>query len=242
MNLTIDEDAGFSPFRAPYGGIEAEESDGLAAFQDHALDWCSKHGLRILRMRFAPENYFEYHPEPVGAIIEETNQSITVSENHLSYSEVKRLRKCQRAGFTFRLQPVHKLAEAYELLRDSRLRKDYPVTMTYDELEAMFKSHPDHYYLYGISHQDRLIAAAVTIAVTSSIWYNFYHADHSEYLTYSPTVMLVEGIRQEARTHGCRLLDLGISSNEGKLNESLFRFKKNLGATTSIKYHCTITL
>ena len=47
--------------------------------------------------------------------------------------------------------------------------------------------------------------------------------------------MLVGKIYEYCQQNGIAVLDLGISSENGILNEGLFNFKKNLGSETSNK-------
>ncbi len=97
--------------------------------------------------------------------------------------------------------------------------------MTFEKLKEMFEVLPQHYFLFGVYDKDTLIAAAVSIRVTDSILYNFYHGDRMAYRSYSPIVMLLDGIYKFCQVKSFSYLDLGTSSVEGEPNEGLFNFK-----------------
>ena len=107
--------------------------------------------------------------------------------------------------------------------------------MTYDDLYKTISLLADKYLLFGVFDDKKLIAASVSIRISKSILYNFYHADDFSYRSTSPMVMLIKEIYQYCQQNDIRLLDLGISTETGKINEGLFKFKKALGCSTSEK-------
>ena len=60
-------------------------------------------------------------------------------------------------------------------------------------------------------------------------------ADHPEYRSLSPIALLCEEIISDARQRGIAVVDLGTASVNGFLDEGLARFKKNLGAISTLK-------
>ena len=102
--------------------------------------------------------------------------------------------------------------------------------MTFNQLREMLEKHPKHYFIFNVLDDDKLIATGITILLSPGILYNFYHAHHIGYVTDSPTVMLVKQVYDFGRAQGFDCLDLGISSENGEINQGLFRFKKALGA------------
>ena len=99
---------------------------------------------------------------------------------------------------------------------------------------------PEHYLLFGVYDESKLIAASVSVRISRQIMYNFYHADDINYRSSSPVAMLVDGVYKYCQQNNFNILDLGISSVQGLLNQGLFDFKDNLGCETSNK--CTYVL
>lgn len=245
--LTIRKDESYSPWMAPYGSLEIHEgldTNVLKSFMRRILQWCKDQNLRSVRIINYPEFYFTYSTKQIlnesGFQLEcsDVCQYLEVTENlysQLTYAERARLNKCKRYGFVFRHEPMGSLEEAYQLLTESRKRKGYPVTMTLNHLQEMFEKHPAYYHLFSVYDDTTMIAMAVSIHINNKILYNFYHADHKDYSTFSSTVMIINGINQYAYDNGYNYIDLGISSEKGILNKGLFKFKKNLGALESTK-------
>ena len=169
----------------------------------------------------------------------DVNQHIAITQedykNRINKNERKKLNQCKRAGYHFKVLNSRWLPEVYDLVKNTRQRKGFPVSMSFEDLSMTFNALPDHYHLFGVYDEDRLIATSVSIRISKKILYNFYHADHIEYRSKSPLVLLNEGIYNYCRNAEIEILDLGISSVDGILNKGLYTFKENLGCTVSEK-------
>jgi hypothetical protein len=251
------ENRGFSPWRAPFGSIECFDDLNDQIINQFVYEVKSNllvEGIKTLDIIHYPNFYDVVNT----GIIEEsflangfkakpadTNQHIDVDiqdfASRISYAQRKRLNKCKRAEFKENIEDKGSLKEAYELLKASRDRKGYSITMSYTELLGMFELHPDHYFLFTIRDQGVMIAMAVCIRVSENIIYNFYHADHQNFSMFSPTVMVVNSVYKYCQGKGIDFIDLGISSVDGVLNEGLYKFKKGLGAVDSYKKKYTWT-
>jgi GNAT acetyltransferase-like protein len=169
----------------------------------------------------------------------DVNQHLTITIepfiSRIKYNERKKLNQCLERGYRFMELSTEALTAVYELVENTRDRKGFPVSMSFDELSATILKLPEAYLLFGLYDGDTLIAASVSIRITEGILYNFYHADDIDYRSTSPLVMLVQNIYEFCQRNDIGLLDFGISSEKGVLNEGLFKFKQNLGCDTSEK-------
>ena len=104
------------------------------------------------------------------------------------------MRQAESLDFSFREIPLNYLEEAYSLIVESRESKGYPVTMTFKDLEAMFKLFPSDYLLFGVFDKNKLIAASVCIKVNDKILYCFYIGDALAFRPHSPITLLINGI------------------------------------------------
>ncbi len=172
-------------------------------------------------------------------ISSEVNQHLAVQEEEfkvlISKNERKKLNQCLKQGYTFMQLTLDEFTNIYQLVTETRVRKGYPVSMTYENLYKTIKLMPDKYLLFGLFDRDKLIAASVSIRISHEILYNFYHADDLNFRTTSPLVMLIQQIYQYCQQNGIEILDLGVSSENGLINQGLFNFKKNLGCVSSEK-------
>ena len=127
------------------------------------------------------------------------------------------------------------MSDYFLLLANARSRKNIPLSLSLPAIEELFKKFPKNFFLFGILDAQILIAACVGVKINERILYYFLPADHPNYLTDSPSVMLIEQLGEWAKLRGFKLLDLGISSVNGVLNEGLYQFKQKLGGIESEK-------
>jgi len=239
-----------SPSAASFGSIQCQSDlweEDLHRFVQALQQWVRKLSLKGIRLVHYPDCY-----TPEGSALQtillshgfrvnyaELNQHRPVTEAPfaagLHPSERRRLRKCREAGFSAGLWPDPDLDSFYDLLQRARLRNNLPITMAPNRLTELLARFPDECRLFAVWDGQRLIAACVGIRISPDILYYFLPADEAAYLTYSPSVLLVESLYQYAQENGIRLLDLGISTSRGVRNEGLIRFKRNLGARESAR-------
>ncbi len=236
--------------RAPFGGfvlVPDLKKDDLLPCLEKILSWSRSHGATTVIIRSFPD---AYHPES-SALIAETllaksynilyrdiTQVIDMKRGdvpELGVDKKRRIRTAEAKGFQFRSLSLDWLEKSYALIVQSRVDKDYPITMTLGMLQQMFMLFPNEYMLFGVFDNDRLIAASVTIQVNPEVLYCFYIGDDLDYRSYSPVTFLVNGIYGFCKVHQFRVLDLGLSTDKGTLNKGLYRFKKTFGAVDSYK-------
>jgi hypothetical protein len=245
----IVDDIAISLPRSPFGGFIIGydlDADHLAILLKVIIDYFHKHQYRI-QIKFPPQIYAPSIKVIHEAMIEnkfsilhrDINQHIRI-EKTLFSAEINRNRRrkldhAANQNYSFEKLDGERLSEAYDLITECREEKGYPVTMTLQELQTAFKSFPDQYLLFGVFDQERLIATAVSIQVNQDVLYNFYHGDCLSHRSYSPVTLLVAGIYGYCQEHHVEILDLGISTDRGVLNEGLYYFKESCGARPSDK-------
>jgi len=235
-----------SPFGAFLTDREIQKVD-LHGCLDEMGAWSKPRGITELMIRMFPN---EYHPRFASIITETLLESgfQIMYEDRAQYIPIKakgsmdlnshkkrRVRNSDTRGFQFRQLSQEALDRCYDLFVQSRVSKSYPITMSLDALRSMFALFPDQYLLFGLFDAERVIAASVAIMVSDEILYCFYLGDDLEYRTYSPVTALVSGIYDYCKVNNFLMLDLGISTDKGVVNEGLYNFKKSFGALESPK-------
>jgi lipid II:glycine glycyltransferase (peptidoglycan interpeptide bridge formation enzyme) len=107
--------------------------------------------------------------------------------------------------------------------------------MSKADLEKVFQMFPEEYRAWGVFYHQICLAMAITVRVSPSIEYIFYTADDLAFRRFSPVVMLHQGIFSQCLQEGVEILDLGTSSLKGNINQGVFNFKRNLGASLGWK-------
>ena len=197
--------------------------------------------LGLCRIVFSPNSY-DYCPDIDRLKKYNKIEDVTVFlplegtyYSNLERSERKRYKKCKKEGFHCKNLTLNDLPEVYAMILETKNRKGYPGTLPFHQLEEMFILFPKEYRAFGCFDGTMLIAVMVNIKISDSVFYNFYLGDKIDYRNYSPIVLLLEWVYDYAQLEGGRILDLGLSSDNGKLNEGLHSFKLKLGGVISKK-------
>ncbi len=251
FSIIIVDGIGYSPFKATFAGVEFSEkleSQSLLSFLLFSLESLPK--LKLLKIRLCPESYLSAHQRqvldfcfqnlPVKTAIIDINFEIRVGE--LSFKEVlysKRhkqlLKNASKNDFKFSEEFAPDLEIIHAFIENSRKRKQREMTMHLERFKDSFRRFPNDFKVFSVTKNQEIIAIGVTISVSAGILYTFYLADEEKYLFASPVIFLISGIYDFCRQNGYHLLDLGIATENGVINEGLAHFKQRLGAGQSIK-------
>lgn len=247
--FTLHDREAISGYRATFGSIDLLDTvpkDALSEFlQDVRADLVGQAIDTITisepALCYPNAEFFESCLLSSGYVVigSELNQHLEVRAQTfgdlIRRSELSKLKIAMGSGFRHTLVGIEQLPEIYKLIVQTHERKGYPVSLSYDELASVIKDFSERYLLFCLYDEEILIAATVSILVTDKVMYNFYHGDNSSYRSKSPLVMLIGEIYAYCQTHQIEILDLGISTVNGKLNKGLFDFKKHLGCKVSQK-------
>lgn len=247
----------FCPLRAPFGGIYSQGKPSVtmvSSLLDKAIEKMNQAGVSKFFLTLPPQIYQssdDLLPDQLlvekGFVLEyeDVNFHLEVQNRFRSRlkSSVKwKLNRLSRLGFVFKEEKAFDWNEVYAVLKESRERKGYTLSMAKDELENAFRQFPENYFLFTVRSGDKLAALAITVRVNPGILYIFYTADDAQFRKLSPVLQIHEGIFEFAVQGGYELLDLGTSSLQGILNPGVFVFKKSLGAEVSLKKSWSLDL
>jgi hypothetical protein len=169
-----------------------------------------------------------------------TNTFIPVScrnfEHLIKPVERRKLCKARRSRFTAELANDLSSTFVYDFLNQCRMQQGYHVSLTLCQIETLRTSFSDHFSVFVVRDNLKVIALTLTVRVNSRVLYNFLCADLSEYRVYSPVVLLTECVYTFCQQQQIEILDLGISlDQQGNFKPSLHRFKRNIGGQDCLK-------
>jgi hypothetical protein len=251
MSVFLENGRAFSPYRGSFGSVEMagdlSETD-LKIFLAEVLEFVQKQDCQKFYIRHPPACY---HPEVAGKVknvllflgfqvsLTDLNFHFPVTdqtfESRLHLSERRRLRKCENSGFQLVEEKNPNIPEVYAFIQNARKRKNYSLSLDLASLEKLFSAFPEQYQVFSVRSQNQLVALTVTVRVNEQILYNFYPADHAEFLNFSPIVFLLKGLYAYCQSRNIGIIDLGTATDQGMPLPGLIRFKQNLGAETSEK-------
>ncbi len=237
--------------RASYGSFQFSEQlsdEWLAWFINQTEHYLHSLGADHLSIRtypviYAPEcavrQYRLLTNHGYRLAYTDSNFHLDLSEDFhagLKESARSRLRSLRNKAILSEPWAQPSLEEVYQLLKISRRERGYPLTMSWEDFMKMFEQLPAVYRVFRTIADNRMVAVAVTVHINQDVLYNFYVGELPEYRKYSPVAGLIEAMATYGRTNGYQLLDLGIATDKGVLNEGLARFKANMGGKYSEKY------
>lgn len=147
----------------------------------------------------------------------------------------KNVRRCARAGYTFRPLGPEELAGAYEVIAENRARHNYHLSMTWEALDAMNRRLPGAVLAFGVFDGVQLGAASICVVIEPRILYVFYWGERADYESPSTVPFLAMGLHDYCAAAGFQVLDVGTSMVGNAPNLGLIRFKRSLGFTASLK-------
>jgi hypothetical protein len=240
-----------SPGRGPYGGFDTSSDISDADLEDFVIQTEFKlkaAGATRIEIVMPPFCYAPQRgPQNLAllcrlgyrVIRQELNQALTVGEVNFAdqgdYANRKRLKKAARAGVVVRELATAEHKDGYNAILESRQKKSRSLSMTWEDVEAMQAAFPGRVRLFGAEHDRSILAAAICLAVNRRVFYVYAWGERAGAEPISPVSSIAAHLFEYAQHHGFALLDLGTSSLDGIINPGLHRFKRSLGATTSLK-------
>lgn len=247
----IEGKEAYSNYHLPFGGIDEGKElseEEIDFFLEFVYAELKKIGVTSLILTLFPEAYqpslYQFQKKKLLAMggqvkLKEENYHIEVKDTSLtskfSKGRLHGYRKCEKLGVKASRLTHSFLSEAYRIIETCHAASNYPVTMSLEQLKKSFNQFPDHYHLYGVHHENKLIAVSVVVEVHEKIVYTAYNGDDYEYRPYSPLVFLHNYLYDEAKNKGVEIIDLGLATAKGTVNEGLKAFKKSIGGIKSPK-------
>ncbi len=241
-----------SPLAAPFGSIEFDPAlpdTVLEELIEQLIDSAKAAGAKSVRLINYPGCYAPaqtarllYQLGRQGfrttAAYENFHLSITQQafEQYIVSAEQRRLRKCRTAGFRFAQWSPPDFTAVTCFIEQVHQQRNHAETIAPAQLTQLIQTFPAQFAIFGVWDIDRLIALAVTVRVSPGILYYFLPVSAPAYDAYSPMVLLIDGLWTYCQQQSIALLDLGVSLNGDRTPKpSLMKFKRNLGAQTSLK-------
>ena len=262
FSIIVQDKMAYSPLRATFGGVEFSEEiseekllkfltlsvpQALACISSNTkqAEACGTFIINSYPEGYLPKNQIQKLENCLFKLgfetsVTEQNYEITITQKSFyetitSTRARQLLRKSVKKGFNFQEVTDPNFSEIHAFITRSRERKNRPMTMNLIQFENHFKLFSENFKIFSVMDSEQIIAVGVSIKINEEIVYTFYLADSEEYLKDSPTIFLLSGIYEYFKTKNFNILDLGITTNKGILNEGLTRFKRSLGGILSFK-------
>ena len=171
-------------------------------------------------------------------IYNDVNQHIVLSqnwENTLHTMQTRKLKSLAEDGFAFKKIADTELELVHQFLVVCRQAQGLQINISLDKLQQLHQLLPGTYELFGIYREEKLSAVCITVNVSKDIAYYYLAGTSPLFRSQSPMVLLIAGMVEYYRSKGFKYFDLGISSMQGKPQETLRIFKQRMGAEETVK-------
>lgn len=240
-----------SIIQAPFGGIEVNRKlpshviDDYISIFETAL---RSKGIKSITIKQFP---FAYSPVAASKITNcflragynlshpDLNHHILVDDDPIEtkfhYSEKRKIKRAVTKGILFKEESFQDLNLIYDFILSCRKQKGQELNISLEELNQSIINLPERYKIFTVLDNNKLIATSIVVLVNDRIAYNFLPASDISYNNLSPMVFLIANLYQYCHKQGIEILDLGISSVDNVLQNSLIQFKERLGGLAGLK-------
>lgn len=240
------EQAWFSPFSSPFGGIEiaGEWMEREVVEAMNKLTFLLQSDIQIT---LPPEVYTNETNSirsktylnanfNIAYIDQNFHLDLTLNDFHtgLKRNARKNLNKAFSIKHQFiQAEGTENERKAYELIAQNRKEKGYPLKMTFEQILLTGKIVPYNFFI--LEMEDVPCAAALVYKISRSAAMVVYWGHLEKFSEMRPVNLLAHYLFAEYKSQGFKILDIGPSSEHGVLNEGLANFKLSLGCIMTEK-------
>jgi hypothetical protein len=248
-----------SGHRAPFGGPDfvrrSETVEHVGRLVDASLTRLADLGARRVRIRARSECYSPTEPTLQFTLL---NAGFTVEACELSFhidlaalgdgadadayqaalkpAARKALRHALGQDLRFHEAATDgEWAAAYAVIARNRAAKGRPMRLPFPYVVAIRNAFPERIRMYALHHAGRACAAALVYRVRPGHDYVVAWGDHDHDLPRSPMNVLAHRVVERALAEGVAIVDLGISSEDGRPNPGLVQFKQSILARPTLR-------
>ena len=245
-----------SGHRAPFGGPDfvrrSETVEHVGRLVDESLAHLADRGVRRVRIRARSECYSPTEPSVQFTLL---NAGFTVDACELSF-HIDLDGLADADAYQAALKPAarkalrHALgldliageaatdgewAAAHAVIARNREAKGRPMRLGFPYVTAIRHAFPGRIRMHTLAHAGRVCAAALVYRVRPGHDYVVAWGYHGHDLPRSPMNVLALRVVERALADGVAVVDLGISSEDGRPNPGLVQFKQSILARPTLR-------
>jgi len=170
-------------------------------------------------------------------VYEDINQHIELSsywEDSIHNMQQRKLRSLVKEGFEFQKIPRDEVETVHKFIAACRQSQGLVINIPPNTLQTLVST-TNGYDFFGVYRDGKISSACVVARVSDEIAYYYLPATSPMFRSQSPMVLLIKGMVDYYAAQGFKLFDLGVSSIQGKPQETLKFFKERMGAKETRK-------
>lgn len=194
-----------------------------------------KFNLKKVKITFSPKVYNEKVENIIGIFLNNDFKVKYYDVNHyfdlkLDTIQDRSIKKDTNLSKKFNLKfSKANLEEAYPVIRQNRIERGFPLKMTQDHLLNMERLSNSEIESFVVKDENETkIAAAIIFKIKQEKYQVVYWGNIKDKSHKKPMAFLVKNLLDYYKEKA-EILDIGPSSEEGKINFGLSQFKRNIG-------------
>ncbi|MDB5257486.1 MAG: hypothetical protein JWM14_2181 [Chitinophagaceae bacterium] len=249
--FTVQNQEAVSLLYAPFGSIYGNEfctTELLTHFVSEIKRALIQKEIQSIVVKHYPACYAPAMHDKVLQALVNNGFEITCTEHNqylplnatskkevFDHSKLHLIKKCREANFNVTISSAFDAVAWYDIITRARKLRGHPMTIDLESLQLLNKGNESCYHFFEVKDKHKIIACAIGVQVTEEVLYYYLAADEEEYRSYSPMTFLLDRMYDFACEKNIKVLDMGISSSNGILNEGLRWFKKSFGSLEQSK-------
>ncbi len=249
----------YSPFSAPFGGFSYLDPDVSILMIDKAvaglINLCKCKGITSVSLTLPPLFYDEkFVSKMLNALFRADFRIETVDINYAfdarGFSDRYPEQIWRNARKNLKTALSHELSitkcedlagkeAAYEIIRDNREAKGYPLRLTWNEVLTTSSIIPVDFFVVSDIDKKEIASAVVYQVKAGEIALVVYWGDRHEHSDKRPMNFLSYKVFEYYHARGIRFVDVGPSSQNSIPNHGLCEFKESIGCSVSPKFVLT---
>jgi len=251
--IALDQGSAISIPRSPFGSFFCKDNcelDLFLSFIDQVKIDLKNRGISSLNLIHPPKIYTGYITEDwlasAGFTMDfsDINQHVPLIpdwEDGIHEMQRRKLAALRSEGFEFKKMDAEELEKAHQFVKVCRIAQDLSINISYEILKQL-SDKTQAYDLFGVFRDNKISALCIVSRVTEKTAYYYLPATSPMFRSQSPMVLLIAGMVEYYRSAGFESFDLGVSSIEGKPQETLRIFKERMGAIEQKKTSWSLSI
>lgn len=246
LPLNGDSKHAISIPRSPFGSFYSHSSNHqlFNEFNEQMIKQLSMLNYTELTIIHPPSIYApfvsatELMESGYSKLYSDINQHILLTDDwsdNIHAMQKRKLQSLHDEGFEFKVMEPSDFKVAHQFLTVCRQAQGLQINISWEHLEKLVTLLPYSYDCFGVFREGKISALCIAVRVSEEIAYYYLPATSPMFRSHSPMVLLISGMVEFYRNLQFKYLDLGVSSANGKVQETLRIFKERMGAEEAEK-------
>lgn len=252
LPISIQGSLAISISRSPFGSLFIKKNytqSEFKTFMESVVNSLKQLKVEKIQLKHPPAIYGNFSnvsdltSSGFKILYKDINQHISLAEtweSSIHAMQKRKLRTLLEEGFSF--QQTDDFETAYKFINVCRQTQGLQVNIGWDHLHSLIEGLPGKYQCFTVQREDKLSAVCIAVQATPEVAYYYLPATSPLFRSHSPMVLLIAGMVNYYRSQGFKYLDLGVSSLEGRPQETLQLFKERMGGEVNKKPFLELSL